>query len=107
MGIIFAHDFLADEQKVQQFIAQKLANPYPQTPEGLAEQQTALNAYDSTELVAGIKMPTLVIAGEADGLLPLFNSQFLAKEIPNAELATIEGCVDTCPNTKSRNNYLS
>ena len=66
-------------------------SPYPQTPEGLAGQQTALNAYDSTELVTGIKVPTLVIAGEADGLLPLFNSQFLAKEIPSAKLAIIKG----------------
>jgi len=37
-------------------------------------------------------MPTLVIGGEADALLPLFHSQFLAKHIPKAELAVVNGC---------------
>jgi pimeloyl-ACP methyl ester carboxylesterase len=37
-----------------------------------------------------IKAPTLVIAGNADRLIPYENSRILASRIPNAELVILE-----------------
>ena len=38
-----------------------------------------------------IACPTLVCAGRFDGIAPLANSEYLAREIPGAELAIFDG----------------
>lgn len=44
---------------------------------------------DSTPLLAGIAVPTLVIAGEEDALTPVQEAQRLAEAIPGSTLVTI------------------
>ncbi len=50
-----------------------------------------------------IQAPTLVISGDDDQIVPVENSQRLAKEIPGAELVILENCghlpQEECPNT--------
>lgn len=92
MGVMFSNDFLTDEQKVQHYLKEKLNNPIRQTLRGLKGQQAAVNTYDSSDRLAKINVPTLIIGAEDDSMLPLFNSQFLAQAIPHAKLAVLKNC---------------
>ena len=44
---------------------------------------------DSTDLLAQIHCPTLILAGEEDGIVPPADAAFMAERIPNARLVTI------------------
>jgi 3-oxoadipate enol-lactonase len=44
---------------------------------------------DSTSLLSGIRVPTLVIAGEEDAVIPVSESEAMAHAIPAAQLALI------------------
>ena len=47
--------------------------------------------YDTYKLAREIKIPTLIIHGDADESVPMSQSQKLAKIIPNAKLVLVEG----------------
>lgn len=51
----------------------------------------ACNRFDVTERVGHITLPTLVIGGSADRMVPLTNSHYLANQIPHAHLVTVAG----------------
>ena len=44
------------------------------------------------ERVKGVKLPTLVITGDDDRIVPTADSIRLASELPNAELVVIPNC---------------
>ena len=46
---------------------------------------------DSTPLLAGIAIPTLVIVGEADSISPLAEARAMAAALPAGQLAVIDG----------------
>ncbi|WP_433709284.1 alpha/beta fold hydrolase [Nocardia sp. CA-084685] len=56
------------------------------------QQRAALDRHDRRHVLAWIDTPTVVVCGTADGVTPLEHSAELAEGIPDAELATIEGC---------------
>jgi 3-oxoadipate enol-lactonase len=61
-----------------------------QPPEGiLANLQALRDRPDSRPTLPTIHVPTLVIAGEADQLIPLGDAQGMAKAIPGARLVVI------------------
>ena len=63
-----------------------------QTKEGIAAALGALrDRPDSTPLLAGIRVPTLVIVGAADSISPPDEARAIAAAIPGAELAVIPG----------------
>jgi pimeloyl-ACP methyl ester carboxylesterase len=49
------------------------------------------------ERLAGLEMPTLVIHGTEDPVVPYANGEVLAREIPGAELLTLEGAGHELP----------
>jgi pimeloyl-ACP methyl ester carboxylesterase len=51
----------------------------------------ACNRLDITDEILQIKLPVLVICGDDDKMMPPAMSQFLADNIPGAQLALIEG----------------
>jgi 3-oxoadipate enol-lactonase len=51
--------------------------------------QRMMHRPDSTALLAAIKVPTLIIVGEEDSLIPVDESQRLADAIPGAKLVAI------------------
>ncbi len=59
-------------------------------PAGAAEQAAVVAAADTTPHLAGISVPTLVIATVRDTLVAPSNSRFLAEHIPGAEYAELE-----------------
>jgi pimeloyl-ACP methyl ester carboxylesterase len=61
-------------------------------PAGTARQMTAIVAHgDRTPGLKALAVPTLVIHGSADPLIPLACGEATAAAIPGAELLVIEG----------------
>ncbi len=54
-------------------------------------QAEAIMGHDTYDLLPDIKVPTLVIAGDADRIVPAGNSKIIASRIPNAKLVILEG----------------
>lgn len=59
--------------------------------EAILAQVSAVTSHKATERLHQIKVPTMVITGDADRLIPPANSDILAREIPNARLVKIPG----------------
>jgi pimeloyl-ACP methyl ester carboxylesterase len=55
-------------------------------------QLEAIGADDRHDLLPGIEVPTLVVTGDVDPLVPGGNSETLARRIPEAKLTVIAGC---------------
>ncbi len=60
-------------------------------PSGYRQAAIALHNSDERDVLSTIDVPTLVIAGEHDHVVPLHLSQLLANGIPNARLEIIRG----------------
>jgi len=51
----------------------------------------SLGDHDARDILAGLAMPTMIVAGTRDAMTPLALSQEMAKAIPGAELVVIKG----------------
>ena len=61
-------------------------------PEGMARQFLALLASGNRKpALAGLTLPTLVIHGDRDPLVPVVHGKDVAEAVPGAELLIIEG----------------
>ncbi len=58
---------------------------------GLAHIARALARFDASQRLGVVQAPTLIIAGEADGLFPPDRAQALVEAIPGARLALLSG----------------
>jgi pimeloyl-ACP methyl ester carboxylesterase len=54
-------------------------------------QMQACSAHDTRERLSGLKMPTLVVHGTEDQMLPVENGRLVASLIPGARLETLDG----------------
>ena len=54
-------------------------------------QLQAAVAFNAEDRLATLKVPTLIISGDADPIVPVQNSYNLARQIPDAELRLIQG----------------
>lgn len=81
---IYAHPETV-ERKIQASLA------YPGQLHAYEAQLAAFKAYDSSARISSIKIPTLVINGEKDVLIPPENSRILAGRIHGAQLKVIDG----------------
>jgi pimeloyl-ACP methyl ester carboxylesterase len=61
---------------------------YP-TPQGYAGQLQGIFGWEAYSRIAQITVPTLVIHGETDRLIPAANAKLIAERIPGARLALI------------------
>jgi 3-oxoadipate enol-lactonase len=68
----------------------EITSKYPTPIQGFACQAQALMGHNTYERLPQIKAPTLVIAGDADRLIPAENSKILASRIPGAELVMLK-----------------
>ncbi len=67
----------------------KLQPIMPQSVHGLIYQLDALAAFDRRESLGNISMPTLIITGEKDLLMPVEDAQELQNLIPDSRLVAI------------------
>lgn len=63
----------------------------PMGPEAYRRQYQAIERHDVGVHLANLHVPTLVVHGDLDPLIPYENGQRLAREIPNAHLITYAG----------------
>ena len=61
------------------------------TPTGREAQAAAVAAFDATDRLGGLGVPTLVLHGTADRVLPVENAALLAEQLPHAAVERIEG----------------
>lgn len=86
----FSNSFLTTlvEEKLTEPMP-KLEPSMPQSPHGLLHQFQALISFDMSAAITGINIPTLIIAGEKDLLMPIEDAQELERLIPDARLVVI------------------
>jgi 3-oxoadipate enol-lactonase len=63
----------------------------PKHPEGQRRQWEAMQGFDSFDRLPSLRVPTLVIHGTEDQLIPVESARRLVARIPDAELALLEG----------------
>lgn len=88
---LFTNKFFDNPELVRTVIDTMLANPYPQPVHAYARQFAAATEHDTRDRIGKITVPTLVLIGEEDILLPVKMSEELAAGIPNAEMVVLEG----------------
>lgn len=87
---VFGHAFYAAGGH-QAWLDRMLAHPFPQSDAAFVRQTEAILGYDATERVREIKVPTHVVAGGEDIMLPPRYSEELARDIPGSELTVFSG----------------
>jgi pimeloyl-ACP methyl ester carboxylesterase len=65
--------------------------PLAATTEGYVAQVTGGFAWVSVDRLPALDLPTMVVHGELDALVPLANGELIAKTIPGAELEVVAG----------------
>ncbi len=63
---------------------------FPIGKEEIERRSQGVAEFDVSEEIRNLRVPTLVISGEADVLVPTENSRLMASRIPGAELVIIE-----------------
>jgi 3-oxoadipate enol-lactonase len=66
-----------------------LNNPHPQPPDAFARQLAASGRHDTRDRLGSLTMPTHVIGGEHDILVPVWKSREIAERIPGAKLTVL------------------
>ena len=90
MPFCFSQEFIEKNPDiVEKRIAKSLE--YLTPAHGATRQAAAIMGHDTYELLPKIKLPTLVIAGDNDRLVPVENSRILDSKIPKADLVIIKG----------------
>lgn len=67
----------------------QLSLQYPTPHHGMVRQMEAIHGHDTYDRLPQITVPTLVVTGKEDGLVPPENSITLARRIPHADLVML------------------
>src|SRR5215212_5321956 len=79
-----------DSPEMVEFIrTAMLNNPHPQPPEAFGRQLAACGRHDKRDRLASLTMPTHVIGGEYDILVPVWMSREVASLIPGSKLTVL------------------
>jgi 3-oxoadipate enol-lactonase len=90
MPLVFSERFLREERKwLKELWLRALANGF--SIDGFLAQLGAVMSHDTVARLPSLRMPTLVVTGTADALVPPHHSDELARLIPGARLTRIDG----------------
>ncbi|MCC7529585.1 MAG: alpha/beta hydrolase [Candidatus Melainabacteria bacterium] len=70
----------------------EISKECPTRPLALAGHSHAFKGFDGTSYLAGLKIPTTILAGKNDRLMPVKNSENLAKNLCNSNLILFDDC---------------
>jgi pimeloyl-ACP methyl ester carboxylesterase len=85
-----SEEFFENADMVEFIRTAMLNNPHRQSPEAFGRQIAACGRHDTRDRLAGLTMPTHVIGGEWDILVPVWKARELAERIPGAKLTVLE-----------------
>lgn len=85
---LMAADGLQERDPAAFDTAEHNARQHPQSAESYKRQFRAVRSHDTSAELSQIKVPTLILHGETDDLIPLPNAQRLADGTPGARLKT-------------------
>lgn len=89
-GVVGAlHGPAADPARVREDLA--VVRSTPTRSWALAQQARAIAAFSSRDRVAGLAVPTLVVHGDADRVVPLARGEELMALVPGSRLVVLEG----------------
>ena len=89
LPFVFSKHFIDNNQApIQELLTKMVGHVTP--AHGYTRQVQAVMGHDTYDRLPEIRVPTLVIAGDADKLVPVENSRIIASRIPNSELAILE-----------------
>ena len=86
-----SEEFYENPDMVEFIRTAALQNPHPQPPEAFGRQLAACSHHDTLDRLGTLTMPTHVIGGERDILLPVWKSGEIAAAIPGAKLDVFAG----------------
>lgn len=110
---MFTAEFYANPELVEQIIQFAVEYPFPPTAHGLYHQSRAILSSNTSERLAEINCPTLVLVGRQDILTPMKFAGQLVQGLPQAKLFILEssghGCVVESPEVVAQTmlNFLS
>jgi pimeloyl-ACP methyl ester carboxylesterase len=84
-----SEEFFENADMVEFIRAAMVNNPHRQSPEGFCRQLAACGRHDTRERLGSLTVPTHVIGGEHDLLVPVWKSRELAELIPGAKLTVL------------------
>jgi len=102
---LYSNELLASEEKIQQLLNDMLSNPFPQSLESFGRQLTACTEANTKALLANIKVPTLIIAGEDDIITTKHDLEDLTKGIPHAQVKVFPNMAH-CTHIESPNEFV-
>jgi 3-oxoadipate enol-lactonase len=82
-------EFAADEAERQRFVERALSRRV--AVEVIEQQARAAAAHDTSSRLGEIELPTLVIHGTEDQMIPVSNGHMIAQLIPGAPLEILDG----------------
>lgn len=89
LEIVFHPESFEQRKEAVEFYSNtKLA--FPHSPEELARRAAGIAAFDVSKQVGSISVPTLIMTGSDDVLVPPENSHRLAERIPDSELVLVD-----------------
>lgn len=88
---VMSEDFFENPQRVEQLLELAAQNPYPMKHAVQQQQYQALLQHDLRDRLTDIHVPTTLVAGDADLLVPPTLSRHMAQQIPMARYHLMEG----------------
>ena len=89
LPFVFSREFIDCHRKLIKELLARMEG-HVTSLHGYKRQTEAVIGHDTYDRLPQIRMPTLVMAGDADKLVPMENSRIIASRIPNAELVIFE-----------------
>ena len=90
MDIYFSDEYIKkNKEKMDEFI--KISLRYYQPPDAFERQFAACLRHDTVNRLSRIDVPTLILSGDDDALVPPENSKILNELIPRSELVFFPG----------------
>ena len=87
---VYTNEFFKNAENVQAALNLALNHPHPQSTHGFAGQVAALMKHDTMTQINQISVPTSVLVGEDDILIPVEFSEEITEKIPNAKLLILK-----------------
>ena len=84
-----SEDFYDNPDMVEFIRTAMLNNPHPQPADAFGRQLAACSRHDTRDRLGSLTMPTHVIGGEYDILVPVWKSREIAERIPGAKLTVL------------------